>query len=71
MLTILARAMGWEIASGELSFADSAEVSDWARDSIAHAVEIGVMTGYTDNTVRPKANITRAETFALVNRCLK
>ena len=71
MLTILARAMGWDIQNGELTFADNAEVSDWARDSIAHAVEIGVMTGYTDNTVRPKANITRAETFALVNRCLK
>ncbi len=71
MLTILARAMNWNITDGELGFADSTEVSDWARASIAYAVEIGVMTGYTDNTVRPKANITRAETFALVNRCLK
>ncbi len=70
MLTILARAMKWQTDSTELTFADSADVSDWSRASIAYAVNKGVMTGYSDGTVRPKANISRIETFALVDRCL-
>lgn len=70
MLTILARAMKWQTEGTELSFADSGDVSDWSRASIAYAVNKGVMKGYSDGTVRPQANISRIETFALVDRCL-
>lgn len=70
MLTILARAMKWQTDSTELTFADANDVSDWSRASIAYAVKKGVMTGYSDGTVKPKANISRIETFALVDRCL-
>ncbi len=70
MLTILARAMKWQTDSTELTFADSDDVSDWSRASIAYAVKKGVMSGYSDGTVKPKANISRIETFALVDRCL-
>jgi len=71
MLTILARAMKWEIKDGELNFTDNADISEWSKPAIAYAVQLGVMNGYDDGSVRPKANITRIEVFALVDRCLK
>ncbi len=70
MLTILSRAMGWQTGGDEVSFTDRSEISPWAMDAIAYAVKSGVMTGYEDGSVKPKANITRIEVFALVNRCL-
>ncbi len=70
MITILSRAFGWNVTDADLSFADSSDVSDWAKANVAYASANGVLTGYSDNTVKPKATITRAETFALVSRCL-
>ena len=70
MLTILARAMKWQVEDGELTFTDAADVQSWAKANIAYAVKLGVVTGYDDGTVRPQANITRLEVFAIVDRCL-
>ena len=70
MLTMLARAMNWQGNEDMLTFNDSADISSWAKSGIAYAVEIGVMNGYEDGTIRPKANITRLEVFALVSRAL-
>jgi hypothetical protein len=71
MLTMLARAMNWQGDALSLDFTDSSDISDWAKSPVAYAVQIGVMTGYDDGTVKPKANITRLEVFALVSRCLE
>ena len=70
MVTILSRAMGWHLADSSLNFADTSDVSDWSKAAVAYAAQSGILTGYSDNTVKPKATITRAETFALVSRCL-
>ena len=70
MVTILSRAMGWNLEDSSLNFADTSDVSDWSRAAVAYAAQSGILTGYSDNTVKPKATITRAETFALVSRCL-
>ena len=51
------------------SFYDSNEVSLWAKDSVEGVLEKGYMYRYDgDNTFRPKANITRAEAVAILNR---
>ncbi len=70
MITILSRAFAWNVSNDSLSFADSSDVSDWAKANVAYANTNGILTGYSDNTVKPKATITRAETFALVSRCI-
>lgn len=44
---------------------------EWYADAIAAAEELGIIGGYPDGTVRPEANITRAETCAIVNRVLE
>ncbi len=49
---------------------DDLDKSNWAYDTIKKAVELGYITGYPDGTVRPNANITRAEVVVIVNRML-
>ena len=42
----------------------------WAQKNIELAVGNGWINGYDDGTFRPNHNITRAETFAMINRVL-
>lgn len=42
----------------------------WAQKNIELAVGNGWINGYEDGTFRPNKNITRAETFAMINRVL-
>lgn len=55
---------------GDLSFADGHTISDWARESMAAAVQNGIITGYPDNTVRPQSNATRAEAVTVIMNAL-
>lgn len=50
-----------EVADTALAFADAADVPEWAVKAVAWAVSEGVVNGYTDNTFKANANITRAE----------
>ena len=42
--------------------------SEWFAGAIMDAVNLGLIGGYEDGTVRPNNNITRAEACAIVNR---
>lgn len=50
----------------ELDYSDANKISPFARDPIAKAQAVGLISGYTDGTIRPKQVITRAEGMALV-----
>ena len=76
-MTIIGRilAIGETAKAEGASFADDEEVADWAKEAIALMTEAGFVNGYEDGTIRPNANITRAEvakvldkTFAVVIR---
>jgi len=70
---ILVRALGITANQNDifkLNFTDKDEISDWARGSIAQAVEKELINGYPDNTFRPIRSTTRAEATALINRYL-
>ena len=43
---------------------------EWFANAIQDAVNLGLIGGYEDGTVRPNNNITRAEACAIVNRTL-
>lgn len=43
---------------------------EWYANAIQDAVNLGLIGGYEDGTVRPNNNITRAEACAIVNRTL-
>ena len=44
--------------------------NEWFAGAIQDAVNLGLIGGYEDGTVRPNNNITRAEACAIVNRTL-
>ncbi|MBR4110844.1 MAG: S-layer homology domain-containing protein [Clostridia bacterium] len=49
------------------SYEDINEISDWAHPEYYTFIKLGYISGYNDNTVRPKANITRAEIVKIIN----
>lgn len=55
--------------SGAVTDAD--EISDWAREAIFGLLENGYIGGYPDGTIRPKNNITRAESIKLLDSFVK
>lgn len=50
-----------------MSFADSADISDWAAGMAAAMASRGIINGYEDGTFRPSDNITRAETVKILD----
>lgn len=54
--------------AGDTPFTDIS--TSWAKDEIGKAYGSGWIGGYEDNTFRPAANLTRAETATLLNRVL-
>jgi len=49
-------------------YKDANNVSSWAKSSVEGVIESGYMNGYTDNTFKPKNNITRAEAVVTMTR---
>lgn len=49
-------------------FADWDCVSEYARDAVSWAVEVGLLTGYDDGTVAPLRELNRAELAVLMQR---
>jgi DMSO/TMAO reductase YedYZ molybdopterin-dependent catalytic subunit len=70
MATMLVKAAGLEPWPGELYFADSDQVSGWAREAVVTAVHHAIIAGYPDNTFRPQGNATRAEAATVVVKAL-
>ncbi len=55
-------------AGGDIEqFADRADISAWAEESMRWAVGSGIITG-RGSTVDPSGNATRAETAAMIQR---
>jgi hypothetical protein len=54
----------------ELSFVDSNEIGDWSLPYVKTSLKQQIIVGYPDNSLRPKANMTRAETFAILCKLL-
>ncbi len=52
-----------------ISYADSDEISEWAKPEFLTFIRKHFIAGYTaDNTIRPKENITRAEILTIIDR---
>ncbi len=54
----------------EAQFADSSSISSWAKETMTTATDQGIINGYPDNTVRPKAGATRAEAVTVIVNAL-
>ncbi|MDQ7793135.1 MAG: S-layer homology domain-containing protein [bacterium] len=51
-----------------LPFRDSPAVPGWAAGYLVVALDLGILTGYTDRTLQPHKPVTRAEMAALLSR---
>ncbi|OOB79762.1 MAG: hypothetical protein BEN18_02775 [Epulopiscium sp. Nuni2H_MBin001] len=54
----------------DTTFTDTASISAWAEDAIAILVSHELLSGYSDGTLNPTGNITRAEIATLLNRVI-
>ncbi|NRF92861.1 S-layer homology domain-containing protein [Paenibacillus frigoriresistens] len=70
MGVILARAAHLAPANSGLAYKDSGDVSDWAQGPLAALTAKGVLNGYEDGTLKPKAFSTRAEAAVIIIRIL-
>ena len=66
VMTLAAKAFYIE-SEAELDFADAAEIPDDAKRYIAGLKEMGVVSGYEDNTIRPSRLVTRAEAIKVLD----
>lgn len=51
-------------------FSDGSDIASWAKNGIYELVRSGTVSGYNDGTIRPKNNITRAETAKIIQSYL-
>lgn len=51
-------------------FADSAQIASYAKESVAKAVQAGIITGRSADSFAPKANATRAEGATMIRHML-
>lgn len=69
LAAMLYRAAGSPAVSGNLSgWADAENVSPWAQDAIAWAVETGIISGTSATTLSPQGTATRAQAAVILMR---
>lgn len=74
MMTILynaAKAKGIKLTNGDASFTDAGSISAYAQNAVAAMVGSKVVSGYTDGSVKPLNNASRAEAAAMLSRLLE
>lgn len=71
-VTILARAFKIELGDTNFnsSYSDAENISSWARKEYISFIRKQYISGYNDNTIRPKRKITRAEVLTVINRII-
>lgn len=74
-VTILVRALGLENKAPDpgyvTEYGDDHRISDYARDSIYVATELGLLSGVGNNLFNPKGTLTRAQSSAIIERFLQ
>lgn len=67
VMLMRATRMGEEFDHAYLNrFGDNNQISPWAKDELSLAVKMGVIKGYTDNTLKPKRETSRGELASII-----
>jgi len=69
MAVMISKAANLPAAQGK-SFSDSAQIADWAQAAVAAASSENIISGYPDNSFRPKANAKRAEAVSVIIKAI-
>ena len=72
-VAIISRAFQLEVDEALFisSYRDADRISEWARKDFISFVRKQYITGYEDNSLKPKSNITRAEILTIIDRIIK
>lgn len=62
------RFSGQSVSGGRLGYTDSAAISGWAQSGVSYCSGSGLLSGFPDNSFRPKDNATRAQVASLIER---
>jgi len=62
---------GAEVDAKLAAFNDADQIAEWAKASMAQAIEEGIINGRTADESAPKANATRAESAVMLKRFLQ
>ena len=69
LIVMLWRYMGKPESTGNLDkYTDAASVSSWAEQAMTWAVEIGLVSGVSADTLDPTGSATRAQVAVLIQR---
>ncbi|MBR2743111.1 MAG: S-layer homology domain-containing protein [Clostridia bacterium] len=60
-ITAIGRLMPKEYAAADITFTDAEDIPDWAKEHVGRLIGLGVISGYSDGTLAPGRNVTRAE----------
>ena len=71
LAAMLYRYAGSPAVSGTLPFTDTHEANLYAQDALLWAVQNGILNGYGDGRVGPKANAERAQVAAMMARFIQ
>ncbi len=61
VMTVIGRCLPRGYAAAPLSYSDASTIPSWAREQVQICVSAGIVSGYSDNTLRPLGSITRGE----------
>ncbi|MFC4402620.1 choice-of-anchor I family protein [Gracilibacillus xinjiangensis] len=53
------------------NFIDAGNISEWAKQEVAGAIEAGLVYGVKEDEIQPGKDVTRAEAAAMIERLLK
>ncbi len=67
---LAARAFHMEATGSRTAFADDAAIAPWAKGAVSALASRSILQGQPDGTLRPNADLTRAEAVALFDQLL-
>ncbi len=67
--TMMGRAVEGD-ANSVMGYADSADIPLWAQEPMGRLTALGIINGYSDNTIKPNGLLTRAEAASLASKLL-
>ena len=70
MAVLIVNATKLQAANSAKTFADGSAISDWAKEGVAIASGNNLITGYPDNTFKPKFKATRAEAATILVKAM-
>lgn len=72
MMFKYAKACDYDLSTGkEMTFADEASISPWAKEAMDWAVSTGILSGRTGGIADPQGATTRAEASAIMERFIR